>query len=262
MSRPLDNVDLSLTMSKEESSARIVRAQRHLTHLRLFAAGLLESKVPGPGLVVLFEGFDAAGKGGSIRRVTGALDPRHVRVVPIGPPTPEEAAHQFLWRFQPTLPAHGGMTIYDRSWYGRLLVERVEGLIDHDVRKRSSEEIVEFERALVNDGTIIVKFWLQISEEEQMKRFLSRQNDPLKAWKLTPDDWENRSRRVDYVEAVNDILENTDHEHAHWTVVAAENKHYARVFVLESLNATIEKGLVKLGFNVPASKGQDYLDKS
>ncbi len=261
MSGPLDKVDLTQSLTKEESAARILKAQRHLTHLRLYAAGLIDTSVIGPGIVVLFEGFDAAGKGGAIRRVTSALDPRHVRVVPIGPPTPEEKAHHFLWRFSETVPARGAMTVYDRSWYGRLLVERVEGLIDEKTRRRSAVEICEFERALVEDGTIVVKFWLQISEEEQLKRFLERENDPLKHWKLTPDDWENRKHRDDYIAAMNDVLETTDHDHSRWDVIAAENKHFARVAVLETLNKRLEHGLSHLGFDVPESRGEDYLGK-
>ncbi len=262
MTRPLSTIDLSQKMSKEESIERVERAQRRLTHLRLFTAGLLEPKKVGPAILVLFEGFDAAGKGGAIRRITAALDPRHVRVVPVGPPSSDELEHHFLWRFQSALPARGAMTIFDRSWYGRLLVERVEGLIDHDVRDRSALEIVEFERALANDGNIIVKFWLQISDEEQLRRFLDRKNDPLKQWKLTPDDWRNREHRDEYVEAINDAIEATDHAHAHWHLVAAEDKHYARAFVLETLNSSIEKGLSSLGYDVPVSRGEQYQDKS
>jgi len=259
MSQPLDDVDLSKSLSTEESLQRIGRAQRHLTHLRLFTAGLLDASSPGPPVIVIFEGFDAAGKGGAIRRVTAALDPRHVRVVPISTPTAEEAAHHFLWRFMSTLPPRGGMTIYDRSWYGRLLVERVEKLIDNDTAKRSSAEICEFERAIVDDGAIIVKFWMHISAEEQLARFLKRQDDPLKHWKLTGEDWENRTKREAYVHAVNDMLAATDHDRSHWHVVAAEDKKYARVKVLESLNRAIERGLASLGLEVPPSRGDDYL---
>jgi polyphosphate kinase 2 (PPK2 family) len=262
MSRPLSTIDLSLAMSKAESLSKVELAQRRLTHLRLYTAGLLEPKVVGPAILVLFEGFDAAGKGGAIRRITAALDPRHVRVVPIGPPSSDELEHHFLWRFQSALPARGAMTIFDRSWYGRLLVERVEGLINHDVRDRSATEIVEFERALANDGNIIVKFWLQISEEEQLRRFLERQNNPLKQWKLTPDDWRNRDKRTEYVEAINDAIDATDHAHARWNLVAAEDKHFARAFVLETLNSAIEKGLASLGYDVPLSRGEEYLDHS
>jgi polyphosphate kinase 2 (PPK2 family) len=259
MTKPLDSIDLHQTMSREESLERIEKAQRRLTHLRLFAAGLLENDHAGPGIVVVFEGFDAAGKGGSIRRISSALDPRHVRVVPIGPPTPLELAHHFLWRFQESLPPLGGMSIYDRSWYGRVLVERVEGEIDTKQVKRSMVEIVEFERALVESQTIIVKFWLQISADEQLRRFQERKDDPLKHWKLTADDWRNRDKRPAYEEAINDMLQATDHEHSRWVLVPAENKHFARVFVLEQLNRALEHGLERLGYTVPASKGHDYL---
>jgi polyphosphate kinase 2 (PPK2 family) len=260
MSRPLDRVDLTLTMSKEESLTRVEAAQKRLLHLRLFTAGLVDRETPGPGLVVLFEGFDAAGKGGSIHRITTPLDPRHVRVVPIGPPTEIEKSHHVLWRFSEPLPARGGMTIFDRSWYGRVLVERVDELIDHDTVLRSTGEIVEFERALFWDHTIIVKFFLDISAEEQLKRFNERQSDPLKNWKLTPDDWHNREKRPAYLEAINEMIETTDHEHCHWHVVPAEDKHYARVFILESLNKSIEKALGHLGYEVPKSEGRDYRD--
>jgi polyphosphate kinase 2 (PPK2 family) len=259
VSRPLDDVDLTATLSNEDSLARIEAAQRRLTHLRLFAAGLLESPEPGPGIIVVFEGFDAAGKGGAIRRVTAALDPRHVRVVPIGPPTPIEADHHFLWRFAEPLPARGAMTIFDRSWYGRLLVDRVEATVDRATLARSAAEIVAFERGLAEDGAIIVKFWLHVSDAEQLRRFLQRRDDPLKRWKLTDEDWRNRERREQYVEAVNDMIEGTDHPHARWRVVAAEDKRFARVDVLESLNRAIEHGLARHGLVVPASRGAEYL---
>src|ERR1700685_1365666 len=138
---PVDDIDLTKTMSKEESDKRVTKAQHRLTQLRLFSAGLLEPHAPGPGLIVLFEGFDAAGKGGAIRRLTASLDPRHVTVPPVGPPTAEEPRHHLLWLFQPYIPGTGEMTVFDRSWYGRLLVERVEGLIDDDLAALSAKEI-------------------------------------------------------------------------------------------------------------------------
>src|SRR3984957_6621685 len=163
----VDDIDLTKKRSKEKYDKRVTQAQHRPTQLRLFSAGLLEPHAPGPGLVVLFEGFDAAGKGGAIRRLTASLDPRHVLVHPVGPPTEEELRHHFLWRFQEVLPGTGEMTVFDRSWYGRLLVERVEGLIDERAAERSAKEIVQFEHMLTNDGTTIVKFWLQISDKEQ-----------------------------------------------------------------------------------------------
>jgi AMP-polyphosphate phosphotransferase len=259
MSNRLDDLDLSQKLSAEESERRVVAAQKRLLHLRLFSAGLLGPAVDAPALLVLFEGFDAAGKGGAIRRLTAGLDPRHVRVVPISTPTPEELRHHFLWRFSPSLPGQGGMTVYDRSWYGRLLVERVEQLITDEVVKRSAQEIIDFENALVDDGVTLVKFWLHISEEEQLKRFNDRASTPSKQWKLTEDDWRNRSLRPQYLRAVRDMIQWTDHSHAHWDLVAAEDKRFARVFVLETLIKRWEHDLERRGFSVPPSHGTNYL---
>lgn len=259
MAHRLDDLDLSQRLSHDESERRIDAAQKRLLHLRLFSAGLLGPARDAPGLLVLFEGFDAAGKGGAIRRLTAGLDPRHVRVVPISAPNPEELRHHFLWRFGPSLPGRGAMTVYDRSWYGRLLVERVDQLIDEDSVRRSAKEIVDFERALVDDGVTLVKFWLQISDEEQLRRFNDRAADPAKQWKLTADDWHNRSRRPQYVRAVKDMVDWTDHSHTHWDLVAAEDKHYARAFVLETVIKRWEHDLERRGFAVPTSHGTNYL---
>jgi polyphosphate kinase 2 (PPK2 family) len=257
MSR-VDDIDLTKSMSKEESDKRVLKAQQRLTQLRLFSAGLLEPKIVGPGLVVLFEGFDAAGKGGAIRRLTASLDPRHVLVHPVGPPTEEELRHHFLWRFQEVLPGTGEMTVFDRSWYGRLLVERVEGLSDH-AAERSAKEIVEFEDMLTHDGTTIVKFWLHISEKEQLKRFEERQNNPLKRWKLTADDWHNREQRDAYLKALHYMVDTTDEKHARWELIPAESKHYARVAVLETLIKRWVHDLERHGHEVPEATGGDFL---
>lgn len=258
MSR-VDEIDLTKTMSKEESDKRVVKAQRRLTQLRLFSAGLLEPNIVGPGLIVVFEGFDAAGKGGAIRRLTASLDPRHVRVHPVGPPTEEELRHHFLWRFQEVLPGVGGMTVFDRSWYGRLLVERVEGEIDDHTAERSAKEIVEFERMLASDNVTIVKFWLHISDKEQLRRFEERQNDPLKRWKLTPDDWRNRERRQEYLKALSFMVEATDAKRARWELIPAESKHYARVAILETLIERWVRDLERHGHEVPPPHGGDFL---
>jgi len=245
------DIDLLLTMKPEESEKRISAAQRRLIELRLLTAGLRAPFVEGPALVVVFEGFDAAGKGGAIKRVVSALDPRHVTVVPIGPPTELEKAHHFLWRFGPHLPARAGMTVFDRSWYGRLLVERVEGYVKGDDLERSTREIVDFERALSDDGVTLVKFWLHVSADEQLRRFESRANDPLRQWKLTPDDWRNREKRDAYLEALDHVFKETDAPHARWTAISGENKPYARVAVLESLVHLWEKDLQQRGFATP-----------
>lgn len=255
----LDRLDLSKSLSHNESERRVEAAQRRLKQLRLFTAGLLERPEIGPGLLVVFEGFDAAGKGGAIRRLTSGLDPRHVRVVPVAPPSIEESGHHFLWRFQASLPARDEMTVYDRSWYGRLLVERVEGLVDPLTVERSAAEIVEFERALVNDGITVVKFWLHISDREQLVRFNDRANNPLKKWKLTPDDWRNRERRPIYLEALCDMIATTDQPHAHWDLIAAEDKHFARVAILETLVDRWVHDLERHDIKVPEAHGGDYL---
>jgi polyphosphate kinase 2 (PPK2 family) len=259
MTNPVDDIDLSKTMGKDEAIKRVASAQRRLTQLRLFSAGLLDASVVAPGLLVLFEGFDAAGKGGAIRRLTASIDPRHVRVVPIGPPTKEELNHVFLWRFQPNIPGIGGMTVFDRSWYGRLLVERVEGLIDKTTAKRSGEEIVQFERLLIDNSVTLVKFWLHISDEEQLKRFKDRENDPLKQWKLTPDDWRNREKRKEYLKALEDMVEMTDQTRAHWDLIPADSKNYARVKVLETLIDRWVHDLERRGLSVPKPREGDYL---
>jgi polyphosphate kinase 2 (PPK2 family) len=255
----VDEINLSLSMDKAKSIERVAAAQHRLTQLRLFTAGLLEPDVVAPGLVVLFEGFDAAGKGGAIRRLTASMDPRHVRVVPIGPPTAEELRHIFLWRFQPYIAGKGGMTVFDRSWYGRLLVERVEGLIDKSTAKRSGQEIVDFERLLVDNDVTLVKFWLHISDDAQLKRFKDRENDPLKQWKLTPDDWRNREKRAAYLDALEDMVEMTDRPHARWDLIPADSKHYARVAVLETLIDRWTNDLERRGLKVPKPRAGDYL---
>jgi polyphosphate kinase 2 (PPK2 family) len=259
MTSRLDQIDLSQSLTHDESEQRIQAAHRRLVQLRLFTAGLLDQSTVGPGLLVVFEGFDAAGKGGAIRHLTSGLDSRHVLVVPIGPPTELEARHHFLWRFQSSLPARGEMTVYDRSWYGRLLAERVEGLIDIPTAKISAEEIVGFERTLVNNGVTLVKFWLHISDQEQLARFNDRANDPLKQWKLTPDDWRNREKRPAYLKALEYMISSTDHSHAHWDLIGAENKHFARVAVLDTLIDRWVHDLERRGFTVPKSHGGDYL---
>ena len=259
MSNRLDELDLTRTLSSVESEKRVSAAQKRLLHLRLFSAGLLGPAPHAPGLLVLFEGFDAAGKGGAIRRLTSGLDPRHVRVVPISTPTPEELCHHFLWRFSASLPGQGGMTVYDRSWYGRLLVERVDHLIDEADVTRSAKEIVNFEDALVNDGVTLVKFWMQISEAEQLRRFNDRASNPSKQWKLTAEDWHNRSLRPQYLRAIKDVIDWTDHSHAHWDLVAGEDKRFARVYVLETLIKRWEHDLERRGFEVPPSHGTNYL---
>lgn len=250
----LDTYDLTIRLSRAEEAERLQAAQDRLLLLRLLAGGIYDgSGRLGPPLCVVFEGWDASGKGGAIKRLVDPLDPRHVRVVSIAAPTYDEKRHHFLTRFWPQLPGWGGMAVLDRSWYGRVLVERVEGFASQEQWKRAYEEINAFERTLAAEGMVIVKIWIHISDAEQLRRFERRANEPLKRWKLTDEDWRNRARRADYEAAVNEMLERTDTTVAPWTVVEGDDKRHARVKVLETVITRLEEGLVAAGIAIPAS---------
>ena len=192
-------------------------------------------------LVAVFEGMDAAGKGGAIRRVTGALDARQYRVIPIAAPTEEELAQPYLWRFWRHVPRFGRVTVFDRSWYGRVLVERVEGFCSEADWMRAYAEINDFEDQLVRHGVVLVKFWMAVSPEEQLKRFSEREKTRFKRFKITPEDWRNRKKWGRYEHAVCDMIDRTSTEIAPWTLVEADNKYYARIKVLRTLCERIEE---------------------
>ncbi|MBA2281835.1 MAG: UDP-galactose-lipid carrier transferase [Acidimicrobiia bacterium] len=246
----LDQVDLTEQVSAKEEVARLTRAGERLLALRLTLGGQLGHEL-GPPVCVVFEGWDAAGKGGAIKRLVGPLDPRHVRVTQVAAPTYDEKRHHFLWRFWPQLPGWGGMTVFDRSWYGRVLVERVEGFATDEQWGRAYEEIVDFERTLCAEGMVLVKLWLQISHGEQERRFKRRAADPLKSWKLNDEDWRNRAKRAEYEQAIEDMLERTDHADAPWVVVSAEQKRNARVRVLEETVRHLERGMARWDVPLP-----------
>jgi polyphosphate kinase 2 (PPK2 family) len=248
MSR-LSSVDLSPSLPKKEAKAQLAAAQKRLVHLRLLLGGQIGPGEIGPPLCVLFEGWDASGKGGAIKRLVDHLDPRHVRVAQFAAPTYDEKRHHFLWRFWPVLPGWGGMAVLDRSWYGRVLVERVEGFAPEEAWRRAYKEIVDLETSLAAEGTILVKFFLHLSPEEQLRRFEKRQADPYKAWKLTKEDWRNREKRPEYEAAVEEMLERTDRPEAPWHVVAAEDKHWARVDVVRTVCRDVEKALTERGID-------------
>ena len=239
----LGDVDLSATLSKKQGRKRLQDAQRRLLALRLTLGGQLRDGELGPGVCVVFEGWDASGKGGAIKRLTAKLDSRHVTVAEFEAPDERERRHHFLWRFGWALPGLGGMSVLDRSWYGRVLVERVEGFASQAEWERAYGQIVEFERGLSVEGTVLVKIWMHVSDEEQLRRFERRERRPLKRWKLTDEDWRNRERRADYETAVTAMLERTDHAAAPWTVIAGDSKRYARVAVLETVIEAIESAL-------------------
>ncbi len=189
--------------------------------------------------------MDAAGKGGSIKRVAQAIDARAYTIFPSPAPTKPELLHPFLWRYWTRLPKAGHVGIYDRSWYGRVLVERVEGFASPREWARAYDEINEFEQEMANWGALLLKFWVNVSPDEQLRRFQERQNDPMKQWKITDEDWRNRDKYPQYEAAINDMFRLTSTPHAPWYVLESDNKYYARVKALKIINEQLEKRLGK-----------------
>ncbi len=238
----LQRVDLSLKLDEKTYSRSLKRYQARL-HLLGYEAYRKERPI-----VLLFEGWDAAGKGGAIQRVTEELDPRSYVVHAIAAPIGEDKIHHYLYRFWRRLPSRGQIAIFDRSWYGRVLVERVEGFARMEEWQRAYAEINEFERQLVEFGMIVCKFWVHISPEEQMRRFEERQSVPYKSWKLTDEDWRNREKWPLYEEAANEMLQRTSTPAAPWTIIESEDKRYGRVKVLNTVVQRLEAelGTIKL----------------
>ncbi len=191
--------------------------------------------------VLAFEGWDAGGKGGAIRRLTEPLDPRGYTVHPIGPPTPDELARHYLWRFFERLPMAGQIALFDRTWYGRVLVERIENLCGKKDWQRAYDELNWFEKLLTDDNTPVIKVFFHISKKEQRKRFDERKSNPMKSWKLTDSDWRAHEQYKDYYKAFNDMLAKTDTEHAPWNVISANRKWYARLRVNQLVITSLEK---------------------
>ncbi len=233
----LDRVDLSQSLARDDYEEKLAKYQARLSRL-VWAA--YEKKIP---TVIVFEGWDAAGKGSCVRRVTSAMDPRLFRVVPIGAPTEEEKAHHYLWRFWRHLPADGLVTIFDRSWYGRVLVERVEGFARTEEWMRAYRELNRFEEHLADHGTVLAKFWIHISKEEQLRRFKDRETVPFKRYKITAEDWRNRAKWNAHKAAVNDMVTHTSTSFAPWTLVAGNSKRFARIQILKRLCRHLEEAL-------------------
>lgn len=231
---PLERVDLAATITAEDYSKQLAELQGSLRRLQHLC--YLE-RVP---VVMVYEGWDASGKGGNIRRLTRELDPRGYEVVPVGAPEGDEKSHHYLWRFWRALPKGGHFTVFDRSWYGRVMVERVEGFARPDEWSRAYREINEFESQLVESGAVMLKFWIHISKEEQLARFEARQNTPHKNWKITDEDWRNRKRWDEYWNAVSDMIERTSTAHAPWTIVEGNDKHHARIKALRTAVERVE----------------------
>jgi len=231
-------VDLSKSLERGEYRERLKSAQNELSRIHNV---MYQQRQPA---AIVFEGWDASGKGGAIKRTAAALDPRGYKVAPFGAPNDIEKAHHYLWRFWNEVPKAGHLTIFDRSWYGRVMVERVEGFCTPTDWKRAYDEINDFEKQLVDSGIVLMKFWLHISPEEQLKRFESRESTPAKKWKITDEDWRNRDKWNQYLEAVDEMLLRTSTDYAPWTIVEAVDKPFARVKVIETVKEQLDAALV------------------
>ncbi|MEN9868754.1 MAG: hypothetical protein RL748_4344, partial [Pseudomonadota bacterium] len=237
----LSALDLSQTLDKNAYEDQLARWQGKLAEL------LRDPRMKTRSVVCAFEGVDAAGKGGAIRRIAGALDARQYQIVPVAAPTEEERAQPYLWRFWRHLPRQGRVVIFDRTWYGRVLVERVEGYCKTADWMRAYSEINDFEHELCDAGAIVVKFWLQVSQEEQLKRFKEREEIAFKRFKITEEDWRNRDKWDDYQVAICEMIERTSTGTAPWTLVEANDKNFARIKVLRTLCQRIEAELARKG---------------
>jgi polyphosphate:AMP phosphotransferase len=237
----LDQLDMSQTLERDRYKTELKRLQSELNELAWTAYKNKRTTV------LVFEGVDAGGKGGAIRRITSAVDARLYRAIPVAAPTDEEKAHHYLWRFWRHIPRAGCMIIYDRSWYGRVLVERVEGFASEAEWRRAYSEINDFEEQLVEQGAILLKFWLQVSDEEQLRRFHDRENTPYKQYKITDEDWRNREKAPQYKAAVNEMVARTSTEYAPWTLVEGDDKPFARIKVISTLCERLRSALAEPG---------------
>lgn len=234
----LGEIDSTLTLPRETYKEQLYPLQ---THLRFLQEQLIEQEL---ALLIAFEGWDAAGKGGNIKRITAKLDPRYYHVHPVSKPSKEEISRHYLWRFWCNIPVQGEIAIFDRSWYGRVLVERIEGFCSQTQWQQAYQEINMFEKQL-SQNTIVIKFWLHISQDEQAKRFADRKQNPLKSWKITDEDWRNRNKWQDYRIAAKEMFQKTSTDYAPWHIIEAEDKLYGRIKTLTLLTKHIEKELEK-----------------
>lgn len=233
----LAGIDLSKTLTKEQYQKQLKELQKKLSRLH---GELYQRRIP---VVLAFEGWDAGGKGGAIKRLTQALDPRGYEVHPVSAPNDLEKSHHYLWRFWTAVPKAGHIAIFDRSWYGRVMVERLEGFCSEDEWRRAYKEINNMEECWANSGCIVLKFWMQIDKDEQERRFTERQENPDKQWKITDEDWRNRAKWDQYEVAVDEMLVRTSTTYAPWIIVEANSKYYARIKVLKTVVDAIEQYL-------------------
>lgn len=242
--KKLKNLDLSLELDKKMYKKKLKTLQYEMLNAQQF---LFNNKI---GLIIAFEGMDAAGKGGAIKRLTERIDPRGLLVTPISAPQPHEKRYHYMHRFWRKLPQHGQIAIFDRSWYGRVLVERIEGFAKEEEWKRAYKEINDFEQQLTDGDYIMIKFWIHIDEAEQLKRFNDRAQDPYKAWKLTDEDWRNREKWPLYVEAADEMFEKTDKKNAPWVLIEGNDKKYARIEVLKQVIKHVTAECEKRGLTI------------
>ncbi|RUL51605.1 MULTISPECIES: polyphosphate kinase 2 family protein [Lysinibacillus] len=242
--KKIQEIDLSVTLDKKTYKKELKKLQYEMLNIQQF---LYNNKI---GLILAFEGMDAAGKGGAIKRLTQRLDPRGIIVHPISAPQPHELRYHYLQRFWRKLPQHGQIAVFDRTWYGRVLVERIEGFATEAEWKRAYEEINSFEKTLTDENYIIIKFWIHVDKEEQLKRFQERQTNPYKIWKLTDEDWRNRDKFDVYVQCADDMFERTDTPNAPWCLIAGNNKQHARIQVLTETIKRIEKEAKRRGLTI------------
>jgi AMP-polyphosphate phosphotransferase len=236
----LEKIDLDVKVSKQDYKARMPQLQ---DHLYLLQKASWDAGLP---VVIIFEGWDAAGKGSSIQKLTSRLDPRGFKLYPIREARTYEKKRPWLWRFWLKLPARGEWAIFDRSWYGRVLVERVEGFIQEPAWRRAYRDIADFERTIADDGTLICKFFLHISKAEQKQRFKKLLKDPLMAWHVEPEDWEHHAKYDQYVLAIEEMLERTETEWGPWTIVEATDRRHTRIKIFETLVNALETRLTQL----------------
>ncbi|HEX2896872.1 MAG TPA: polyphosphate:AMP phosphotransferase [candidate division Zixibacteria bacterium] len=230
----LDNADLSLTIGRDEYEESLAQLQ---SRLQILHNKVYQKKIP---VMIAYEGWDAAGKGGNIKRLAHSLDPRGYEVLPIGAPAGDEKSHHYLWRFWKRVPRTGHIAIFDRTWYGRVLVEKVEGFCTPEECERAYSEIMEMEREWTKSGIVLLKFWIHIDKDEQLRRFKERENSSHKQWKITDEDWRNREKWDQYCDAVDKMLLRTHSQWAPWTVVESNCKLYARIKVLKTVIKTLE----------------------
>lgn len=233
------HISLDKSISREVYEVKLQEIQKKIKRLQ---GELYLKHIP---VIIGFEGWDAGGKGGAIKRLTEKMDPTGYKVQAIGSPTEVEQSHHYLWRFWKEIPKEGQITIFDRTWYGRVLVERIEGFCSKAEWQRAYKEIVDMEACFITKGAIVLKFWLHIDKDEQERRFRDREQDPNKQWKITEEDWRNRGKWDDYEVAVTEMIEKTGTPSAPWTIVEGNDKLYARIKILEEVVAAMEKGLNK-----------------